>query len=236
MSERFQPLRGEQILARIQARLSEGAYPPVLIEEMLPRTRDDALSWARHLSYWDEYQPHYPAQVIALARLVSRRSMREFRLTLRKDGRVVEQPREVKPWKTPPAVTFSLELAGEPVRVHYTRGYFPDGVTDMLYFVSPHQPARPHALSDTGYLAHLVPSDVVEACGGPQAYAALLANAILRGEEKPFTETFEGAFPKERQHQRRQARRPPPTPGGHTERVRAEQENHREPPRQGMLF
>src|SRR5262249_17536315 len=148
------------------------------------------------------------------------RTMREFSLTLRADGRVVEKPREPIPWQTPPpTLTFLLELAGEPVQVRYTRRYFPDGVTDRLYFVSPHEPARPHALSGTGHLSHLVPSDVVEACGGPQAYAALFADAVLRGEEKQFTETFEGTFPKEKQRQPRKAKRPRPTPGGHAARV-----------------
>jgi hypothetical protein len=236
MSESFQPLSCEQTLGRIQECLSQGASAAVIIEEMMPQTRDEALRWARRLSGWDEYQRQYPAQIVSLARLISRRTMREFSLTLRADGRVVEKPRDVKPWKTPPAVTFQLELADEPVQVQYTRGYFPDGFTDMLYFTSPHEPGRPHPLSDTGYLGHLVPSDVVKACGGPQAYAILLADAILRGEEEEFRETFEGAFPKTGQHQRRQAKRPQPTPGGHAAKVIAEEDAPRQPSRQGMLF
>jgi hypothetical protein len=236
MSESFQPLSRGQTLGRIQERLSQGASAAVIIEEMLPRTRDEALSWGRRLSGWDEYQRQYSAQIVSLARLISRRTMREFGLTLRADGRVVEESRDVKPWKTPPAVTFQLELSGEPVQVQYTRGYFPDGITDMLYFTSPHEPGRPHPLSDTGYLGHLVPSDVVEACGGHQAYAVLLADAILRGEQKQFKETFEGAFPKAGQGQRRQPKRPQLTPGGHAARVIAEEEAPRQPPEQGMLF
>jgi hypothetical protein len=237
MSELSQPLSCGQTLGRIQERLSQGASAAVIIEELMPRSREGALSWARRLSGWEEYAPQYTAQAVALARIVSRRTMREFSLTLRADGRVEEKPREPTPWQTPPpTLTFLLELAGEPVQVRYTRRYFPDGVTDMLYFVSPHEIGRPHALSGSGHLSHLVPSDIVEACGGPQAYAVLLADAILRGEEKQFTETFEGAFPKAGQRQPRKAKRPRPTPGGHAARVIAEEEKAPGPPPPGMLF
>jgi hypothetical protein len=224
MSELSQPLSCGQTLGRIQERLSQGASAIVVIEEMMPRTRDEALSWGRRLAVWDEYAPQYPAQAVALARIVSRRTMREFSLTLRDDGRVVEKSREPIPWQTPmPTLTFPLELAGEPVQVEYTPEYFPCGYIDMLSFV-------------TRCRTHLVPSDVVEACGGPQAYAVLLADAILRGEEKQFKETFEGAFPKEGQHQRRQAKKPRPAPGGHAARVIAEEEKPPGLPPPGMLF
>ena len=98
---------------------------------------------------WEEYHRQYPAQAIALARLVSLRSMREHRLILREDGRVVERPAEGKPRRTPkPAVTFPLTVGGEEVRVEYVEQYFPNSGAGMLYFRSPHEPARPHPLSE----------------------------------------------------------------------------------------
>jgi hypothetical protein len=220
MSELFQPLGQEETLQQIQDRLNQGASPGAVIEEMLARSRDEALSWGRRLAGWDEYRRQYPAQAIALARVISLRAMREFGLTLRDDGRVVEKAREGKPRQTPkPAMTFRLMAEGEELRVQYTPGYFPNSGTDLVDVVSPHEPAKPHALSETGYLSRFVPHDVIEACGGPQAYAALLAGAILRGQEKPFTEAFEGAPIEADRRQRRQANRLEAAPVGHAARV-----------------
>src|SRR5581483_8945296 len=88
MSGFFQTRNQEEVLRHIEKRLSQGVAPAVIIKEMLPRTRDRALSWGRRLAVWDEYCPEYPAQVVALARIISQRAMREHGLTLRKDGRV----------------------------------------------------------------------------------------------------------------------------------------------------
>jgi hypothetical protein len=242
MSDRFLPLTPEETLKRIQGRLGQGTAPACVIEELLPRCRDGAVFWARCLAIWDEYRPAYPAQAVALARLISRRAMREHRLMLREDGRVVEQPREGKTWKTPPpALTFRLDVGGEEVRVEYTPGYFPNCDTDVLYFVSPHEPARPHALSGTGYHSRFVPHDIIEACGGPQAYAALLAAAVLRGEAEKLAAALEGPPPAAGQTRRRAARpgraaEQPPPAGEHAAWVIAEEEPPRNTPRQGLLF
>jgi hypothetical protein len=233
----FHCLTSEETLKRIQEWLAHGVAPAVIIEELLPQSCDDAFCWARRLSGWEEYQRQYPAQVIALARVISQRAMRQFGLTLREDGRVVEQPEEGKPWKTPkPAALFRLEIGEEAVRVEYTPGYFPNADTDLLYFVSLHDPPWANALSDTGYYSCFVAHDAIEACGGPEAYAALLAEAILRGEEKAFTEAFEGQRPETDRQRRQQANRPAPAPGGHAERVSADPEASPQPPRQRMLF
>jgi hypothetical protein len=237
-------IHNEQTLKRIQDRLGQGVAPAQIIEELLPRTRDAALSWARRLAGWEEYQQAYPTQVIALARLVSLRAMREHGLMLRDDGHVVDRPREGKPWKTPqPALTFRLNVGGEEVRVEYTPGYFPNSGTDNFYFVSPHQPPRSHALSETGFWSQLVYHDVVEASGGPQAYAAQFADAVVRGEAEKFTAALEGMPPEGVRTRHSKAPRPqlvgepPPPPGEHSAKLIArEEEEPRKRPKQGMLF
>ena len=235
MSELLQRCSQEEILRHIEKRLSQGVAPAVLIKEMLPRTRDGALSWGRRQAVWDDYRREYPAQAVALARIISQRAMREHGLTLRKNGRVVKQPAEGKGWK-PPTAIFPLVIGGEELRVEYTAQYFPNDDTALLYFVSPHEPAKAHPLSETGYHSCFVPHDAVEACGGPQAYASLLAQAILRGEEQGFIEVFEGALPVTDPRRHRKENRPAAEPGGHAERVMVEQEKPQEPPRQRMLF
>jgi hypothetical protein len=233
----FQGFSQEETLRRIQERLDQQASPAAIIEEMLPRTRDGALSWGRRLLVWDDYQRQYPAQVVALARIISQRAMREHGLALRKDGRVVKQAAEGKGWKTPrPAATFPLTIGGEQLRVEYTPHYFPNDHTGLLYFISPHDPAKAHPLSDTGYFSRFVSHDAVEACGGPQTYAALLADAILRGEEQSFIEAFEGPLPVTDPRCHRRTGRPPAEPGGHAERLIDEEEEQPASPRQGALF
>lgn len=236
MTELFQRRSQEEVLRRIQERLSQNADPAVIIKEMLPRTRDEALSWGRRLAVWDDYRATYPAQSIAVARLISRQAMKSFRLTMRDDGRVVERPAEGRQRKTSqPTDTFPLVVGGEEVRVEYTEQYFPNSGTGLFYIVSQHDPARPHPLSDTGYFSRFVPHDAVEACGGPGAYAALLADAVLRDEEQFFIEAFEGPLPETDERRRRQANRPAAQPGGHAEQLIAE-EKQQEQPRQDMLF
>lgn len=237
MSELIHARNQEQTLRLIQERLDQGADPAAIIEEMLPQTRDGALSWGRRLALWDDYHREYPAQVVALARIISQRAMREHGLALRKDGRLVERPAEGKGWKTPrPAAVFPLSVGGEEVRVEYTPGYFPNDDTALLYIISPHDPPQAHPLSDTGYFSRFVPHDAVEACGGPQSYATLLADAVLRGQEQPFIEAFEGPLPVTDFRRRRKAHRPPAESGRHAERVIAEEEKPQRPPSQGMLF
>jgi len=237
MSELFLRRSQEETLQRIQERLDQGAAPAVIIKEMLPRTRDEALFWGRRLAVWDEYRAIYPAQAIAVARLISRQAMKAFRLTMRDDGRVVERRAEGRQRNTSqPTDTFPLVVGGDEVRVEYSEGYFPNFGTDLLYYVSPHDPAKPHALSDTGYFSRFVPHDVVEACGGPGAYAALLADAQQRGEEQSFIEAFEGPLPVTDPRRHRPENRPAPQPGGHAERLIAENEKTRGSQQQGMLF
>lgn len=237
MSELFHGFSQEEPLRRIQKRLNQQAAPAAIIEEMLPQSRDGALSWGRRLPVWDEYARQYPAQVISLARVISQRAMREHRLTLRKDGRVVERPAEERGWKTPkPAATFPLTIGGEEVQVHYTPQYFPNNDTALVYIISPHDPPQAHPLSDTGYFSRFVPHDAVQACGGPQAYAALLAESILRGEEQSFIETFEGPLPVTDPRRHRKEHQPAAEPGGHAERLIAEETKPLGSPRQGLLF
>ena len=238
MSELSQRHSQEEVLRRIQERLNKGAAPAIVIEEMLPKSRDEAVFWGRRLPGWEEYQNDFPAQVVALARVISRRAMQQYRLMLREDGRVVERRTEGKGWKTPlPFAAFSLMVGGEEIHVTYTRDYFPTSDTGLLYFVSPHEPPQAHPLSDTGYYSRFVPHDVVEACGGPQAYAALLADACLRGGEEEFSQVFEGTPPAAEPKHRRPAHRPIVEAGGHAGRVMAEEEKPKAPPhQQGMLF
>jgi hypothetical protein len=242
MSELFQRRSQEETLGRIQERLNENASPAAIIAEMLPQTRDEALSWGRRLTIWEEYHRHYPAQVIALARVISRRAMHEYALTLQEDGRVIERPAEGKPWKTPrPAATFALTVGGEEVRVEYVPEYFPNSGTGLLSFLSPHEPPKPHALSETGCLARFVSPDAVEACGGPQAYAAMLAEALIRGEVEQLSAALEGTPQEATKPRRDKTPRPqpasesPPSPGGHIAKVLAENAPQK-PPKQGMLF
>ena len=59
-----------------------------------------------------------------MARVVSRRAMREFNLKFTEDGRVVEgDPRSlIDPG---PELTFTLKIAKQPVQIEYTQHYFP---------------------------------------------------------------------------------------------------------------
>jgi len=237
MSELFQTRSPQETLLSIQQRLSQAATPAAVVEEMLPRSRDEALLWGRRLSGWEEFRGRYPDQAISLARVISRRAMQQYRLILRQDGCVVESRAEGKGWKTPrPAASFPLKVGGEEVRVEYTTRYFPNDDTALVYIVSPHEPPQAHALSETGHYSRFVPHDVVEACGGPQAYAALLADACLRGREKEFTEAFEGAPPAAEPKRHRPANPPIAEATGYVGRVMADKEKPKEPHQQGMLF
>jgi hypothetical protein len=220
-------------LNRIQTLLSQGTPPARLITGMLPRSRDEAIGWARRLPGWDEERGRYPDQAIAIARLISRQAMRTFRLNLSEDGQVIERPDAGgrRPPPEPPQ-QFRLALGDEEIIVAYTRGYLPNAGTDHFSFESPHDPPQPHALSGTGYWSHFAWHDAVEAIGGPRAYAAQYADARLRGEENAFSATFEGAPPESKPPRRQKTTSPeaPPMPvphavlGEHTAGVIAERE------------
>jgi hypothetical protein len=235
-------------LQHIQERLRQGLGPQQVIEELLPVTPTDAVTWARRLPGWEEYGGQFPTQVVALARVVSLRAMRAFSLSLSEDGRVLGRRKEVRPWQPPkPSLTFRLVVGGEEVQVEYTRDYFPEGGKDCFYLISPRNPPQPHALSATGYLSQFVPHDAVEACGGPKAYASMFAEARLRGEEDVFKAMFEGTGQEAKQPRRRKASPPASMPSGeqlpvlgeHTAQILAEQEDHKasgQPSHQRTLF
>jgi hypothetical protein len=162
------------------------------------------------LPAWEEYRGQYPDQAIGLARVVSRRAMRSFGLSLSQDGRVSGGLQGSKSWQTPkPSLTFRLAAGGEEVRVEYTPDCFPGGGEDLFYFVSPHELGRPNCLSPSGYYSRRAPHDSVEACGGPRAYAALFAQARLAGQEKAFDAVFEGAWPEAKPTRRKKSRSAP---------------------------
>src|SRR6266542_436573 len=246
------------VLTQIKDRLSQGASPTQVIEAFLPRLRADALAWARRLSLWVEYRGQFPAQVVGIARVLSLRAMRQFGLHLNEDGHVVPEQGQMSARPTAePRLCFPLRVRDEEVRVEYAPHYFPNSDQDLFTFLSPHEPPRAHPLSETGCWAHLTSHDAVDACGGPEPYAALLAEALLRGE-RDFDAVFHGARP-ERVPRRRKPRavRPavqpempatepeagiPQASGPHSARILAGETVPSAPPpaeeklRQGFLF
>jgi len=200
-----------ETLQHIQQRLTHES-PSQIIEAMLPQTSSGALTWARRLSGWGEYP--FPAQVIGLARVISQRSMREFGLKLSEDGRVVDQRCQPGPTGKP-EWSFRLAVAGEELSVKYRSDYFP-GI-DLVSFVAD----KPHGLSATGHLAQFVPHDVIDACGGPEAFAAQFAEATLQGNAQEFMAAFKGKSPEPKRHQPAKEQ----AVGGHTTRVIGEAES-----------
>jgi hypothetical protein len=171
-------------LDQISRRLTD--TPPLeLIDTLMPIFASDAITWARRLPHWDEFRGQYPDQAVSLARVVSRRAMREFGLAMTDDGRVVERhapmPRPV------PEMTFPLVVAGQEVQVHYARSYFPSTARDGLSFTAESNP-----LSESGHWHQFIDHDAVEACGGPKAFAALYAEAKLTGRANEFIDQVEG--------------------------------------------
>jgi hypothetical protein len=81
----------DSLLSRIHNRLTEGAALARIIEEFLPHSHSEAVAYARRLPLWDEYRGQFPSQVVAIARILSRRGMSQFGLILDHDGRVVPQ-------------------------------------------------------------------------------------------------------------------------------------------------
>src|ERR1700722_6932103 len=99
-------MRPDDTLQQIQARLAE-VPPTQVIEELSPRSRTEAESWARRLPIWPEHE--FPAQAVAIARVIGQRAMRSFGLKLSEDGRVIDNERQGPAWQTPkPTMKFKL--------------------------------------------------------------------------------------------------------------------------------
>jgi hypothetical protein len=235
------PIDPRHLLAAIRDRIGEGLSLAEVIEEFQPSSPAQALAYARRLPLWDEFRGEFPAQVVALARLLSRRAMRRYGLTLTAEGRVVEDPlRRPGRDRAIPRRRFPLRVGGEELRVEYAPHYLPNSDEDLFTFVSPHEPPRPHALSASGTWSHYAPRDAVEACGGPEGYAALLAKAMLQGE-RDFDAALEGK-PAETTSRRRPPAEACPESGPHSARVLAEEAGSPAPrlaggkPRQSFLF
>ena len=180
-------------LSQIQQALVRGTSPTDLIDALMPKTALGAEEWIRCLPIFPAHPHLYSKQVTAIARVIAKRSMREFSLKLTEDGRVIDtRPKPSDPAPKPTS-GFTLKIAGEELHVEYTRGYFPDD-TDLLSFTG--KPEQPHCLSNTGFWSKLVSHDVVEACGGAEAYGVLVAEAELRDETASLDAIFEGEWPK----------------------------------------
>jgi hypothetical protein len=176
-----------ETLFHIETRLAV-TTPMNIISELMPRT--GAIRWAQRLSHWDEFRGQFSDQAIGIARIVSRRAMREHGLILTDDGRVTE--RRPMSYQAPtPSATFRLDISGQSVEVAYTADYYPG--RDGFLFTAEKNP-----LSESGLWHTFVPQDAVEALGGPQAFAARCAEAKMAGQEKEFIEGFEGRFPEKK--------------------------------------
>jgi hypothetical protein len=182
----------ESTLQAIQ-NLAATEEPAHVIDRMLPRTTTGAVTWGLRLAAFEEYRGHFPYSVIGLARVVARRAMQEHALILTHDGRVIERPHQVQSGG-PPTSRFILKLRNEAVCVDYTHNYFSGQALDHFQFRSSDEPARPMPLSETGWWSQFVHHDVVEAFGGPEAFATALADAQLAGRDDEFMEVFEGKW------------------------------------------
>ena len=130
--------------------------------------------------------------------------MREHSLAFSEDGRIVEVRYGIRPGGTPTPITFLLEIAGEQLSVQHARNYFPG--QDHLYFLHPDQPGQAHCLSSSGYFSVFVPHDAVEACGGPEVFTRLFAEARIAGKEEAFLTAFQGKAPEPKGRRRRKER------------------------------
>lgn len=191
------------VLQSIQDRLAQDDVLPI-IEQSMPRTLTDAITWARCLPFWEEFKGQFPDQAIAVARVLSRRAMKEFGLAFDDQGRVVEKKHIKRAAHVgKPTSTFPLQIAEETVQVEYTEQYFPNSSTDSFSFIGqPIEPPpdgifkhKPHPLSETGYWHSYASHDAVEAVGGAQKYAQLLGAAKLQDREHEFQAILEGESP-----------------------------------------
>ncbi len=206
------------ILQRIADRLAQGASTIDVIRELVPRTRSQAVFWARRLPYWDELRGRFPDRAIATARHISKRSMMEHGLAFDDEGRVLEEPGEGRRRASETTCSFPLTLGEDTITVTYTRNYYGTPGHNILSFIGKEQIPpddsplsallrghKPHALSETGwYSAHPL-HDAVEAMGGPEAYAAAFAAAKIAGREKEFEAAFTGRRPETNPRGRRKA-------------------------------
>lgn len=184
------------VLQHVQDTLNRLQDPLKAIAALKPQTTPQATAWVRFRPCWEEYSAEFPAQVVALASVVSKITLKEHGLSFREDGRVGKSSTEGKHQPTPePCSLFTIQLDGKAANVEYTKDYFPYSAMDHLAFRSPFVPAEPHPLSTTGYLSHFCSSEAVEACGGPEGYARLYAEARLAGREKEFEAAFVGRWP-----------------------------------------
>ena len=181
-------------LAAIRDRLRAGETPEAVIASLVPATLHEAEAWGRRLPLWQEFLPAFGTQVVAVARVVTKRGLRLHRRTLDAEGRLVPGT----PWhipSEPPAgepVTFTMDVGGQTVSVTYTPGYFRDA--DHFQFTGPGNPPEPTPLSGTGHYSHFAAGDAVAALGGRLGYARAFVDA---GEEreKLFKAVFEGELP-----------------------------------------
>jgi hypothetical protein len=198
-------LSPQNTLKHIQDRLGQGGKPTQIITDLLPQNRSDALTWGQRLSGWDEYRTQFSGQIIAIARVISKRAMRLHGLAFDDEGRVVESRSLVErnTWIKKPSRCFPLQIGEDCVTVEYTPGYFAKAGTDRFCYIGDPLPAdarrismlhehKAHALSDTGWHSHVASHDAVEAAGGPEAYAAQYAEAVLQETDYEFERAFNG--------------------------------------------
>ena len=236
-----------EILQQIQDGLVSST-PAQLIEKLLPFTDAEAVTWVRRLPFWEEFRGEFSGQAIAVARLVSLRSMREFGLAFDRQGKVVPEDQPFGYVEKPTSI-FPLKIGEDTVNVRYTRYSFPYYGKDSFSFVGERLPdhpkqnysgCKPHSLSSTGWWSITVPHDAVEAYGGPEAFAALYAQAKLRGEDKEFEAVFEGNRQQSKPKYKRKAAKPieteKPVIGEHTAHVVQEQTSQAGPGMQKSLF
>ena len=130
------------ILERIQARLNQDAAATQVIEELLPHTRAEALTWAQRLTGWDEFRGQHPDQAIGIVRSISQRSLREFSLILNQECRIIDKPAERGQYLRPePSQRFRLPIQGEEVCVAYTPTTSGDS-TAGIHSISPAHTTR----------------------------------------------------------------------------------------------
>ncbi len=225
-------------LQHIQTRLASET-PINVIDALSPQSHAQAVTWSRRLPLWDEYRGDYTGQVVALARAVSRRAMREFGLVFDAEGRVVQKEEGRR--TEPQTKTWAMQIGEETIEVRYTPHYFQG--TDLFSFVGEEVPPKddqpisqvldrhkPHALSESGWWSHYAPHDVVEACGGPKAFAQLYADARLAGQEEELAAALEGKTPEKSSRGKPKPARPErPVLGGYTAEVAQERREEAEP-------
>jgi hypothetical protein len=88
-----------------------------------------------------------------------------------------------------PAITFTLVLDGQEIRIRYQPDWisFPElGVRyGHVEFSSPHVPRRRIPVSDSGYRSHFAPMAEIEACATPEEYAREIAGMLMRRKGPP---------------------------------------------------